>query len=150
MEKAIDGTETRDLQRIFLLDTTACVALIRDQPLLARARAEEAIVRGEMLLVSSIVLHELWYGAAKSKRVDENTAKLGSFLSGYAETCAFDETDARRAGEIRAALEQKGETIAAYDTLIAGQCLSRNFTLVTGNVSEFRRVKGLRLEDWMK
>lgn len=37
---------------IFLLDTTTCVALIRDQPLLARARAEEAIVRGEMLLVT--------------------------------------------------------------------------------------------------
>lgn len=46
--------------------------------------------------------------------------------------------------------EQKGETIAAYDALIAGQCLSRNFTLVSGNVSEFRRVKGLRLENWMK
>ena len=107
MEKAIDGTETRDLQRIFLLDTTTCVALIRDQPLLARARAEEAIVRGEMLLVSSIVLHELWYGAAKSKRVDENTAKLGSFLSGYVETCACDETHASRAGEIRAAREQR-------------------------------------------
>ena len=134
----------------FLLDTSTCVALIRDQPPLARARAEEAIGRGETLLVSSIVLQELGYGAAKSKRIDENTAELGSFLAGYVETCRFDETDARRAGEIRAALEREGETIGAYDTLIAGQCLSRSFTLVTGNVSEFRRVKGLRLENWMK
>ena len=66
------------------------------------------------------------------------------------ETCRFDETDARRAGEIRAALEPKDETIGAYDTLMTAQCLSRSFTLVTGNVSEFRRVKGLRLETWMK
>jgi tRNA(fMet)-specific endonuclease VapC len=98
------------------------------------------IVRGERLVVSSIVLDELWYGAVNSKRIDENTAKLGSFLSGCEETCACDETDASRAGEIRAALEQKGETIGAYDTLIAGQCLSRNFTLLSGNISEFRRV----------
>ena len=44
--------------------------------------------------MSSIVLDELWYGVVKSKRIDENTAKLGSFLSGYVETCACDETDA--------------------------------------------------------
>jgi len=67
---------------IFLLDTTTCEALIRDQPPLARARAEEAIVGSETLLVSAIVLNQLWYGAAKSKRIDESTARLGSFLSG--------------------------------------------------------------------
>ena len=51
---------------------------------------------------------------------------------------------ASRAGEIRAAVEQKGETIGAYDTLSAGQCLSsHNFTSVAGSLSEFRGVKGL-------
>lgn len=134
----------------YLLDTSTCVALIRPRTPLVRTRADRAIADGNELVVSSIVLHELWYGARKSERVAENTARVRSFLSNYVGICSFDEEDARSAGEIRAALEQSGQTIGAYDTLIAGQCLNRRFTLVTANVSEFRRVKGLRWEDWTK
>lgn len=134
----------------YLLDTSTCVALIRPKTLLARVRADQAITQGHELVVSAVVLHELWYGARKSDRVAENTAKVNSFLSNYIGICQFDGEDARRAGEVRAMLERSGQVIGAYDTLIAGQCLNRGFTLVTGNVAEFRRVKGLRWEDWTK
>jgi len=134
----------------YLLDTSTCVALLHSGSSLVRMRAEQAILSGERLLLSSIVIYELWYGVQKSERVAENIRKLQSLLSGSIETCPFYEGDARTAGEIRAQLELSGRGIGAYDTLIAGQCLNHNFTLVTANVSEFRRVKGLRWEDWTK
>jgi tRNA(fMet)-specific endonuclease VapC len=60
----------------------------------------------------------------------------------------FDGEDARRAGEVRAFLAAKGTPIGPYDVLIAGQALARDMILVTRNTDEFRRVKGLRVEDW--
>jgi tRNA(fMet)-specific endonuclease VapC len=60
----------------------------------------------------------------------------------------FDEEDARHAGEIRAQLASKGTPIGPFDVLIAGQARARELTLVTHNTSEFRRVPGLKVEDW--
>ncbi len=57
---------------------------------------------------------------------------------------------ARAAGTLRAQLEAEGRPIGAYDVLIAGQALRRKLTLVTANVSEFRRVKGLVWQNWAK
>ncbi len=64
------------------------------------------------------------------------------------EVLNYTSDDAQVAGEIRAELEQKGKRIGEYDTLIAGQALSRNLVLVTANKREFTRVKGLVVEDW--
>ena len=64
------------------------------------------------------------------------------------EIVEFIQEDARRAGEIRAALGTAGAAIGPYDILIAGQALARSLTLVTHNVKEFSRIKTLRFEDW--
>ena len=52
------------------------------------------------------------------------------------------------AARVRAALEESGEAIGPLDTLIAGTALAARATLVTHNTREFRRVPGLRIEDW--
>ena len=98
----------------------------------------------------SVSLYELWLGVAKSVQTEANTRRLEMFLSGAVGVLDFGEGDARRAGEIRHTLESVGRPIGAYDLLIAGQALSRGLTLVTANVREFGRVKGLRWEDWGK
>ncbi len=134
----------------YLLDTSTCVEILRPRASPVRKRADQAIASGGKLLLSSIVIFELWYGVQKSDRISENILKLQSLLSGPVEICPFYDDDARRAGEVRAQLESVGKGIGAYDTLIAGQCLNHDFILVTANVSEFRRVKGLRWEDWTK
>lgn len=51
-------------------------------------------------------------------------------------------------GEIRAGLERSGTTIGPLDMLIAAHALSLGTTLVTNNEKEFRRVSGLRCENW--
>jgi len=102
------------------------------------------------VFTSSVVMFELWYGVDKSSRPQANSERVAIFLSGPVGILPFDDTDARAAGSIRAALETSGRPIGAYDLLIAGQALSRQLTLVTANVKEFSRVKGLNWEDWAK
>jgi tRNA(fMet)-specific endonuclease VapC len=132
----------------YLLDTNACVALINGTPKEVRRRFQRAIAKEATVLVSSVVAFELWYGVAKSERLEANTERLEAFLAGPLEWIAFDEEDAREAGRLRAELERAGKPIGAYDVLIAGQARRRPATVVTSNGREFDRVTGLRWEDW--
>lgn len=125
-----------------LLDTNAVIAVMAGKaPVLDRLR-QQAL---RDVAMSSVVIHELRYGASKSARRAENHARIDALRF---EVVPFDEGDARRAGEVRAALERAGTPIGAYDLLIAGQALARDLILVTRNVREFERVEGLRFEDW--
>jgi tRNA(fMet)-specific endonuclease VapC len=98
--------------------------------------------------VSPIVLFELWYGVARSQRPRENTERLRVFLSGAIDVVPFDEEDGAIAGDLRAVLEGEGTPIGPFDLLIAAQALRLRATLVTANVSEFARVRGLAWQDW--
>ena len=134
----------------YLLDTNACIALINGKPSSVRSRFQRAIAASGKVFIPSIVVFELWYGIAKSSQPETNRQRLGAFLAGPVAPLAFDDDDAQSAGAIRAALEAVGKPIGAYDLLIAGQALQRKFTLVTANVTEFARVKGLAWQDWSK
>ena len=132
----------------YLLDTNAVNALLKNEPAIFRKRLRRAVSRGAAIAVSSIVLYELWYGVARSARRRENAERLRVFLSGRIEVGAFDEDDAKTAGELRATLEGAGTPIGPYDLLIAAQALRTGATLVTANVAEFTRVPGLQWQDW--
>lgn len=134
----------------YLMDSSVCIAILRDASASASERFQRALAGQASILLSSVVLYELWYGVHKSARPTENAATLQSFLRGPLTVLPFDEDDARVAGEVRAVLQRSGRTIGAYDTMIAAQCLRRDITVVTANVSQFSRVKGLKWEDWTK
>lgn len=85
---------------------------------------------------------------ARSGHRRENAERLRIFLSGDIHITPFGEEDARSAGELCAALETAGTSIGPYDLLIADQALRNAATLVTANVSEFARVRGLAWQDW--
>ena len=133
----------------YLLDTNVCIALINGTSqqsscsVLCRRFGVES-----SLTTSTIVVHELWYGVAKSELVARNARALTAFLSRDIAVLDYSEQDAQAAGEIRAELESQGQRIGEYDTLIAGQAFARNLILVTANTREFGRVKGLVVEDW--
>ena len=131
----------------YLLDTNACIAAINGRPASIRDRLIDVFSSGETVAASAITVFELWYGVAKSARVDANTERLAIFLAPL-ETLPFDEEDARFAGMVRAELERAGTPIGAYDCLIAGQALRHGAMLVTANVQEFERVSSLRWENW--
>jgi tRNA(fMet)-specific endonuclease VapC len=127
----------------YLLDTNAVIVLLNDttSKTALRARRESP---GDVA-ISVIVIHELYYGAFRSRRAAQNAALIDALQFVVLD---FDKEDARQAGEVRALLASRGTPIGAYDVLIAGQAVERNLILVTHNTREFRRVPGLRLEDW--
>jgi tRNA(fMet)-specific endonuclease VapC len=130
------------------LDTNAVIAVLNDRTSAVRARIDAAIGLGNTFAISSIVLFELRYGAAKSARPERNAQRIADFLSGPIEVLPFDPADAEEAGEIRAALERAGTPIGPYDILVAAQARRRDGLLVTANEREFARVPRLKFEDW--
>jgi tRNA(fMet)-specific endonuclease VapC len=126
----------------YLLDSNAVIALIEGRPsILARARFRPT----SELIISTIVMHELYFGAYRGNRTNKTLDILDQLQF---EILDFTDDDARRAGEVRALLAERGTRIGPYDVLIAGQALARGLTLVTHNLREFQRVEGLAVEDW--
>lgn len=132
----------------YLLDTNAVIALLKNQPSNVRRRFRRVVSEGGSVAVPSVALYELWYGVARSERRNENAERLRVFLSGDIGIVAFGDEDAAAAGDLRATLEAAGTPIGPYDLLIAAQALRSGTTLVTANVSEFSRVRGLLWQDW--
>ncbi len=131
----------------WMLDTDTCIALIKRKPpeLIKRIQSKPV---GDVGL-SSVTLAELRHGVAKSERRDQNRAALDQFLLAL-DIAPFDELAADSYGDVRADLEARGMPIGPLDNLIAGHALSLNVVLITHNTREFKRVKGLRVDDWLR
>jgi tRNA(fMet)-specific endonuclease VapC len=128
----------------YMLDSNICIHIINhaSPKLIARLVKHE----GD-LCISTIVAAELQFGAAKSAAQKKNRASLAEFLAPL-EILPFDEDAAASYGDLRATLEKSGKPIDPLDTLIAAHALSLGATVVTNNLREFQRVKGLRVESW--
>ena len=128
----------------WMLDTNICIALIKQQPAKILRKLNTRAV-GDVG-ISSITLAELEFGVAKSIQQGKNRIALEEFIIPL-EVAQFDAAAAQRYGSVRASLEQRG--MPTFDMLIAGHALSLDAVLVTNNIKEFRRVTGLKLEDWL-
>jgi len=128
----------------YMLDTNICIYVINVRPpaVLARFRLERLGSIG----VSSVTAAELTFGVAKSGSARNRTA-LEMFLTAV-EVLPFDASAIWHYGDLRAALERRGQPICALDTMIAAHAFACNAILVTNNTREFERVPGLRLENW--
>lgn len=128
----------------FLLDTNIISSLVRDpQGAVAARVGREAPVD---LMTSIVVIGEIASGFARqpSRALERQTAKI---LRGI-HILDLDEAAASAYGSIRAELERVGTPIGANDMWIAAHALALDATLVTANEREFRRVPGLRVENW--
>ena len=129
----------------YLLDTCTVSDVVKGQPnVLARVKATSPA----LLAVSALTRMEVDYGLAlNAERARKLAPVLDAFFSTIA-TLPFDAAEAQAAAALRAALKTKGQPIGAYDALIAATALARGLVVVTSNVSEFKRVSGLKVEDW--
>ena len=129
----------------YLLDTNIISDLIRNPQ--GKAAAWIAKVGEGNVFTSIIVAAELRYGCAKSgsKRLLDAVEDL----LGEIEVLPFDVPCDAEYGAIRARLEAAGRPIGGNDLLIAAQACSAGATIVTANANEFRRVRGLKVENWL-
>lgn len=127
----------------YLLDTSACITMLNgtSQMLATQLRRH----RPKDIGLPSVVAFELYYGAFKSAKPEQNLRLLEKMPF---EVISLDEADAREAGEIRSRFEARGQPIGPFDLLIAGQARCRRLTLITANTREFQRVDGLNCKDW--
>jgi len=129
----------------FMLDTNTCVDVIRRRNDRVLRRMQR--LRPGDLCVSSVTLSELEYGAAKSSDPQRNRLALAEFMTPVS-VLPYDDAAAPAYGRVRAELERAGTPIGPLDTMIAAQALSLGLILVTDNEREFRRVSGLKVQNW--
>lgn len=130
----------------YYLDTNICIYFLKGQyPNLLDSIMSH---NPDNIKIASIVKAELLYGAEKSRKKDENLKKIKNFLLPF-EIVAFDSSASAIYPEIRANLELSGSVIGPNDLIISATVLSRDGTLITDNEKEFRRVPGLKVENWI-
>ena len=129
----------------YLLDTNTCIRYIngRSPSVVRRVRV---LQQGEAVLCS-VVVAELLAGGRGSQTPEKTLAKQRGFIALF-DSLPFDDTCAEEYAVVRADLKAKGTPIGANDLMIAAIALTHDLTLVTHNIEEFGRVKGLKLEDW--
>jgi tRNA(fMet)-specific endonuclease VapC len=130
----------------YLLDTNICIYIINKRPESVYKKFKK--VKLENISVSSITDFELRYGVEKSQKSEKNFQVLEDFL-GYLNIVPFDNSASMIASSLRNRLEKKGEMIGPYDILIASQAISKDLILVTNNEKEFKRIKELKIENWL-
>ena len=128
----------------YLLDTNICIYWLK-----GNERIEQKVlsVGLDNIALSFVNVSELYYGAYKSKKVDANLAMIRQ-LTNQLNVLESDEAISEEFGNLKAALESAGTIIDDADLFIAACAKIHGLTLVTNNVKHFKRIKGLKLENW--
>jgi tRNA(fMet)-specific endonuclease VapC len=130
----------------YLLDTNIVIYVLKRRPVEVLSTFNTNASR---MVISSVTLAELLYGAEKSSRVSENLAAIEDFCCRL-EVLPYGPKAAQHYGAIRAALEKLGQPIGVNDMHIAAQARSEGLVLVTNNMGEFARVPALEVENWVQ
>ena len=128
----------------YLLDTNILIAALKGAPGV-RQQLEHTPLNA--LLLSTVVLGELEFGAEKSAWAARNRQRLNE-LTERLPLLGVDASAARHYARIRAQLERQGQPIGANDLWIAAHARALGIPVVTNNTGEFARVSGLTVEDW--
>ena len=129
-----------------LLDTDMMVEILRGRSAAVRRHLNE---HEGAVAVSAITVSELAYGTRRSSNPASDAAALDRVLE-MLPVLPFDIPAANEAADVRAELAARGEPIGPYDLLIAGVARERGLVVASGNGREFRRVRGLRVENWRR
>lgn len=130
---------------MYLLDTNVCICIIKNSSRFLIDRLRETDCNN--LKLCSVVKAELLYGAYHSGYVEKNLGLLKKFFAPF-ECLPFDDDCAEQYGRIRSKLSSEGLLIGPNDLMIASIAMANNLTMVTHNTGEFKRVHGLKVEDW--
>ena len=128
----------------YLLDTNICIYLLKNQFALAE---RIALIGDANCVLSEITIAELKFGVAKSVQKEKNTVTLQSFLERFAVLPIIDAIDVFATEKAR--LQSIGQPVADFDLLIGATAIANSLILVTRNVSDFERMEGIVIENWI-
>ena len=126
-----------------ILDTDHCAAILRKS-----LDLRDHVPADEELFITSITVAELIHGAYRSLHREDNLTRLEVLFAALT-ILPFDETVARRFGQLKAELEERGQPLNDLDLQIASIAIHHNLSLATNNTKHFKRVKELKLENWI-
>ncbi len=131
-----------------MLDTDTCIFLMRGEHPELAAHVQSIPIQQQMM--SAVTLAELSYGvqASATAKRKRNQAVLDD-LALHLAVLDWPRDAARHYAEIRAELKKRGAQIGAADLMIAAHAKAVGATVVTNNIKDFGRVKGLQVENWM-
>lgn len=132
---------------MYLLDTNTCIQFINGSSPTIKDNFKGHAASD--LVLCSVVKAELYFGARKSQRIEENLLTFERFFKAF-KSLPFDDRSAEEYGQIRAVLKAQGKLIGPNDLMIAAIARAHDAVLVTNNTGEFSRVAGLRLQDWQR
>ena len=132
---------------MYLLDTNTCIFIIKKKKPNILKHLKNKKDKG--LYISSLTVAEMEYGIENSAPDyhERNRLSLMEFLAIF-EIKDFDEKASKEYGKIKKDLKDRNCIIGPIDMLIGAQAKSLGMILVTNNVDEFSRIKGLKIEDW--
>ncbi len=128
----------------YMLDTDIVIYTIKNRSDKIRASFKK---HDGQICISAVTWGELIYGVEKSERPEQNLLDCEG-LAARITISSFDENAANHFGQLRAELYSIGKPVGPYDMMIAGHARALGLTLVTNNTKEFKRVPGLRIENW--
>ena len=129
----------------YMLDTDTCSYIMRRSPESVIKKLAKVPVSD--VCISVITKSELLYGVEVSPKPRQDEAALAAFLR-YVEVLDFPDSASSHYAQIRAYLKARGTMIGANDLLIAAHARCLGLTLITNNTREFKRVRGLAVENW--
>lgn len=130
----------------YVLDTDTCIYWLNGKESL---RQKVKKIGFHQLRTTIITVAELRYGAHKSQRIEENLQKIDDFLK-KVQVLPLDRESADQFGKIKATLQRAGQPCGDFDMLIAAITLRYDGILVTNNIEHFKRIDGLRYENWQQ
>ena len=133
------------MKALYMLDTNICIYISKHDPPGVFARFDR-MIPGEVVM-SVVTYGELCYGANRSVQRAESFAKLNEILTDIPVEPLTPATGSAY-GEVRASLAKQGRPIGANDLWIGAHALALGLTLATNNEREFRRIAGLKVENW--
>jgi tRNA(fMet)-specific endonuclease VapC len=134
---------------MILLDSDVISHLLRPAPPAQLAERVHAVPLRNRYL-SAISIAEILYGIERTGQREHIRMILETRFIARVEVLPFDLEAARVFGRVNAYLSSAGTPLAAPDLCIAATALSRDLTLITGNESHFRRIPGLKIENWLR
>jgi tRNA(fMet)-specific endonuclease VapC len=136
------------MSRVCMLDTNICSFIIRERPASVLDKLQAAMEAGESVVISVVTYYEMLLGTIGRRASPRHAALVEAFLARVSTILPWDRQAAEEATRIQQDLAARGTPIGGNDTMIAGHALAAGCVLVTNNLREFARVKGLRVEDW--